>query len=339
MKRHGELWPQIISMENLSLAYEKAKSGKSHYFDVQMIETDPDKYLKKLQRNLAKGRFNTSSYVKMEKQEGGKLREIHKLPFYPDRIVQHALMNVVGPILRNSMIRDTFQSFKGRGTSDCRRRIQKLTKSDHCPQYSAKVDISKFYQSVNNDLMKQKLRTKIKCQDTLILIDNILDSIHGLPIGNLTSQDFGNFYLNELDWTVKQSLKPAGYYRYCDDIVIFSNSKKELKAVISFIKKHCQSIKVSIKPNWEIVDIYKQGIDFVGYVFSSTQTKIRKSIVNKVVTTIDKPIHVDTLRSLISYKGWFKHSNAHSLWTELIPESYHQKFDGFFNENPLRAYP
>ena len=340
MNRHGNLWQKIISSENINLAYEKAKSGKGHYRDVKMIETDSDKYLKKLQRNLVKGRFTTSPYTKEIRQEGGKLREIHKLPFYPDRIVQHALMNELGPILRNSMIRDTFQSFKGRGTSDCRRRIQKLTKTKACPYYAAKVDIRKFYQSVDNNILKQKLRTKVKCPQTLSLIDNIVDSIQGLPIGNLTSQDFGNFYLNSLDWDIKQNFKPAGYYRYCDDIVVFSDSKKELREIVSHISAVCDSLSVPIKPNWEIVDVYKQGIDFIGFVFKHNRTMLRKNLAMNFSKTVkESPVSVKTLRQLMAYKGWFKHSNSYSLWSEMITESYSNKFTGFFNENPLRAYP
>jgi RNA-directed DNA polymerase len=138
--------------------------------------------------------------------EGGKMRRIYKLPYYPDRIVQHALMSAVGPIFRRSLIRDTFQSLPERGTSDARRRVQKMMKSD--PQaYALKMDIRKYYPNVNNDKLKEVIRRKIKCKDTLWLMDNIIDSMSGLPIGNLTSQYFGNIFLYEFDWWVKQELK------------------------------------------------------------------------------------------------------------------------------------
>jgi RNA-directed DNA polymerase len=223
MKRYGNLWKDIVDLENIKFAHKQARRGKSFYTEVKMVDGDIDKYCKEIWAMLVNKTFTTSPYEIEERHDGRKMRTIYKLPYYPDRIVQHALLSVVGPILVNSFIRDTFQSITRRGTADAAKRIKRLVRSKDCPRYALKIDVHKYYPSVNNNLMKQAIRKKIKCADTLWLFDDIIDSIEGLPIGNYTSQHLGNLYLNDFDWWIKQELKPKGYFRYCDDIVVFAD--------------------------------------------------------------------------------------------------------------------
>ncbi|MGL4520834.1 MAG: RNA-directed DNA polymerase [Phocaeicola sp.] len=181
--------------------------------------------------------FSTSKYVIKKKVEGGKLREIYSLPYFPDRVVQHALLQVIGPRLEKSFIRDTFQSIKGRGTSDARKRVSRFIKINR-PTHYLQLDISKYYPSINNSKLKQKIRSVIKCPDTLHLLDNIISSCEGLPIGNYTSQVLGNYYLTDFDWFIKQQLKVKGYFRYCDDLVFFGTSSKELMDIKILVEKY-----------------------------------------------------------------------------------------------------
>lgn len=339
MKRYGNLWPDIVSMETLREAHRLAKIGKSHYTAVKMVERDVEGHLQKLRDDLLNKRFTTSEYTIEDRMEGGKLRRIYKLPYYPDRIVQHALMIVVGPIFRRSLIRDTFQSMPSRGTSDARRRVQKMMKTD--PQkYALKMDIRKYYPNVDNTILKRTIRRKIKCKDTLWLADNIIDSMKGIPIGNLTSQYFGNFFLYEFDWWVKQNLKCQYYYRYCDDMVLFCNDKHTLRRWRREIEAYLNSLHLEIKPNWQVYDTEKQGVDFVGYVFKTQSTRLRKTVVSRLLEHSGKVKsgHLSPKQSLdtfAAYKGWTMRCNAKLLWRSCVSKGVVKYCNNVYKSNPL----
>lgn len=332
MKRHGNLWNKITDIDNLRYAHSQAKLGKSYYREVKMVDSNTDMYLRKIQNILINKTFTTSEYEVEEIFDGRKIRIIHKLPYFPDRIVQHALLNVIGDILTKSFIRDTFQSIRGRGTTDAMKRVKKLVRdSEETPPLALKIDIHKYYPSVNNDKLKAMIRKKIKCPDTLWLIDDIIDSVSGLPIGNYTSQHFGNVYLNQFDWAMKQQIKPLGYFRYCDDIVIFGKSEKELLKIKERAEEMLTDLNLRIKPNWKIYDVKREGVDFVGFIFKPEKTKVRESIASNFRKKCKKQRQLKSSRksgfekyscddssteinSLMAYKGWFKRCNAKQLW-------------------------
>jgi hypothetical protein len=315
MKRHGNLWDEITSLKNIAKAHKLARRGKSFYSEVKMVDSNPDVFFIDIQHILVSKQFTTSAYEIEQRFDGKKVRTIYKLPYYPDRIVQHALLNVIGPIITKSFIRDTFQSIVGRGTSDAMRRVRKLV-IEKTPRFALKVDIEKYYPSINNEIMKAEIRKKFKCVDTLWLIDDIIDSTKGLPIGNYTSQHFGNLYLNEFDWWMKQQIKPDGYFRYCDDMVFMSDSKMYLMNLCKKIVLKLSSINLKIKPTWCIYDVARQGANFVGFVFSHKLTKIRKSIAVKfkIACKQVKESTVFTRSKIMAYKGWCRPVNAKMLW-------------------------
>lgn len=310
MKRAGNLWSSIASVENIKQAHAKARKGKLHYKEVQKYDKDVEKYSSEISKLLLDKSFKTSPYLIQEIFDGRKNRTVYKLPYFPDRVVHHALMLVVGPLIQKSLIRDTFQSLPNRGTSDAAKRVKRLI-VEKKPKYALKLDIEKYYPSVDNEILKEKLANKIKCKDTLWLLNEIIDSSKGLPIGNYTSQILGNFYLSNMDWRIKQDIKPLGYFRYCDDLVLFSNSKKFLKKTFEKLSIETQVLDLKIKPDYQIVKVDKQGIDFVGYVFRSTSTRLRRTI-KESFTKSSKGLPV--LNSLMAYKGWVKHSNSKKLW-------------------------
>ena len=318
MKRHGNLFERIVDIENIKLAHKQARRGKAFYSEVKMVDADIEHYAQEIQKMLVNQTFTTSEYEVQERFDGRKMRTIYKLPYYPDRIVQHALLNVAEPILTNSLIRDTYQSIRGRGTSDAMRRVKRLVRSPNSPRYALKIDVAKFYPSVNNNIMKKAIRRKIKCVKTLWLFDDIVDSMPGLPIGNYTSQILGNVYLAKFDWTVKQHLCPSGYFRYCDDIVFMSNSKDELMRYKEWATKALSDLALSIKPSWNVYDIREQGVDFVGYVFKPSKTRLRKSIKDNFTKACKElkrlPATTRNLSRVMAYKGWAKSCNGKELW-------------------------
>ena len=321
MKRHGNLWEKIIDYDNLIIAHRNARRGKLYYTEVKEVDAFEDEFIKYLQYLLVSKKFNTSPYEISERFDGRKTRTIYKLPYYPDRIVQHALLQVCEPIWKPTFIRDTFQSITCRGTHDARKRVEKAIKNKPC-QYALKFDINKYYPSVDNEILKKTCRNKIKCTDTLWLIDNIIDSNQGLPIGNCTSQYFGNLYLNSFDWWVKQELKPNHYFRYCDDIVLLGNSSEELHQMREkCFDKLKTDYNLSVKKDWQVFPVDVRGLDFVGYVFASSETRLRNRIAvnlklkSKQICRSHKDMSAfEIVNSVGSYWGWCKNANAKKYW-------------------------
>jgi hypothetical protein len=132
------------------------------------------------------------------------------------------------------------------------------------------------------------------------------------------AHNFGNLYLNDFDWWIKQEIKPLGYFRYCDDILIIGNSAKDLMEIKQKATNKLKCLGLTVKNNWNIYDIHKNGVDFVGYVFSPQKTKLRKTISNKFKEVCKKIIKnkniKNPLNSLMAYKGWVKFCNAKALW-------------------------
>lgn len=340
MKRHGDLFSKVIALDNLLYAHKQAKKGKAHYREVKTVETNPRLFCEQIQYDLETQSFTTGEYQIEDIFDGRKPRTIYKLPYYPDRIVQHALVQVCRPIWECWFIRDTFQSIVGRGTHDAKDRIEKVIKGSK-GLYALKFDIKKYYPSVNNTLLKQIIRYKIKCVNTLWLLDDIIDSCEGLPIGNYTSQYLGNVYLTPFDWWVKQHLKVKHYFRYCDDIVILGKSAKECHQMRKLIFTKLQDeYFLSIKSNWQVFPVDDRGVDFVGFVFKPHSTRLRKKIVKNFRLKTkqcarQKLKQTKYINGLMSYWGWCKHANAKKLWKHCVTNDI-VKYADKFSTNPLR---
>lgn len=328
MKRYNNLFTAITDIENIQLAVYNASRGKAHYREVKQIMKNPDAIAHQISELLVNKSFKNAPYIHFSSMQYGKKREIYKLPFYPDRIIQHAVCQVLEPIWDAQYIRDTFACIKGRGIHDGVQRVKDALSSDpNGTAYCLKIDIKKYYPSVNNSALKAIVRIKIKCKDTLWLLDEIINSHQGLPIGNYTSQHLSNIYLSGFDHFVKEKLKIKHYFRYCDDIVMLSATKTELwntyKAVESYLDNE---LKLQIKDNYQVFPVQSRGIDFLGYRFFHKYTLLRKSIATKMkrrVRQISKhaaPHKSKSVRStLASYSGWMKHANCHNLKMVWMP--------------------
>lgn len=304
MKRHGNLWSKIVDIDNIKSAHKNARKGKKHYSEVKMVDTDIDVYCLEIKRLLESKEYTTSAYTKFIKNDKGKEREIFKLPYYPDRIIQHALMQIVEPIWKGTLIADTYQSIKGRGIHKCLPKVKRAVQVDRV-KYYMQLDVKKFYPSIDHDMLKSVVRHKIKCKDTLWLVDDIIDSSEGIPIGNYVSQYLGNLQLSKLDHLMKEALGVKHYYRYCDDILLLCNSKEVLHKLKSIITDELIKIKLELKYNHKISTVTK-GIDFLGYVIYVRKLLLRKSIKNRLVR-----LYSD--KSAPSYNGWLVHCDGHNL--------------------------
>lgn len=315
MKRHGNLFNKIVDKDNIRLAHKNARKGKTFYAEVQKIDADIDKYVDEIHNMLVDGTYTVSEYKMFVKNDKGKMREIYKLDYYPDRIIHHAILQILEPIWKPMLIDSTYQSIKGRGVKACKRGVQKCIKENKDTElWVLKLDIKKFYPSVNNEILKFIINKKIKCKKTLDLLYCIIDSMEGLPIGNYISQYLGNIYLMYLDQLIKSLPITVSYFRYCDDIVVISNNKDNIKEICDIITKYLESeLSLSVKSNVQYFNLSKRLLDFVGYVFMSDgKVRLRSSIVKRMKIALIE----NKTESVSAYYGWVLESKAFGLWNK-----------------------
>lgn len=318
MKREGNLFELMCSKENIRLAITNAMKGKSHYSEVMYVAENMDKCIDELHVLLLNKEFKNSEYEIFQKQSGDKLREIYKLPFYPDRIVHHCIVQVLQPMWTKLLIRDTYSTIPGRGIHDGVRRIKKALKDVNGTRYCLKLDVKKYYPSIDHDVLKLILQRKIKDVDVLDLMYEIIDSTNGIPIGNYVSQWFGNVYLAYFDHFCKEQLKCKYYFRYCDDIVILDADKGRLHAILVAINDYLNNeLNLTVKSNFQVFPTSVRGIDFLGYRFFHTHTLVRKRIVKQLKRKLNNQ------KSMVSYWGWLKHADSYRLTNKYL---YERKF-------------
>ncbi len=273
----SNLFEQVTSIDNLKLAAKKAqKNVKRKSASLKGFLANQEQKVFELQQELRNGTFKTSPYYQFKVFEP-KERTVCALPFYPDRIVQHACMNILLPIWERKFTADTYNCLKGRGTHGFVRKLKKTLQNDvEGTQYALQIDIRHFYESLDHETLKKIVRWTIKDKRLLALLDEIIDSHpDGVPIGNYTSQFFATLYLTQFDHYVKRVLKAKYYFRYCDDIIILSDSKAELWRILKGIVEYLEKLKLVVKPNLRVFPT-DTGIDVVGYVFYHTHTRLRK---------------------------------------------------------------
>ena len=202
MKRLGNLYSKVCDLDNLRLAYQKARKGKGGRYGVKLYEKNLERNLLELQKELINKTYKTSEYETFLIYEP-KEREIFRLPFR-DRIVHHAIMNILEPIWVGVFSYDTFSCIKKRGIHGAEKKLrEELSLYPEETAFCLKLDVRKFYPSIDHDLLKGVVRRKIKDPDLLWLIDGIIDSAPGVPIGNYLSQYLANLYLAYFDHDIK----------------------------------------------------------------------------------------------------------------------------------------
>ena len=331
MKRNDYLFDKICSMENLRLADFKARKGKKHNRGVQLFDRDPEGNLQRLRALLLSGQYKTSRYSFFTVHDP-KERTIARLPYYPDRIVHHAIMNVIEPIITKMYTADTYACIKGRGSHLARHRIMEAMRKDpEGTTYCLKLDIRKYYPSIDHEILKGILRRKFKDVRLLGLLDEIIDSAEGLPIGNYLSQTLANVFLAHFDHYVKEVLRVKYYYRYVDDIVILGADKAELRRIFYAIRERLAAQKLRVKDNWQIFPVEARGLDFLGFVFRHGYVRLRKRIKRNIFRTLAHLRKVCKTTKEIrlavgSYIGWLKYTNSRNLINTLNSFSYGKVF-------------
>lgn len=323
-KRINNIYPRIYNEANIELADNKARKCKRTRYGVRKHDEYRELENLVLHIMLRDGTYKTSRYTTYKIYEP-KERVIFRLPYYPDRITHHAIMNIMEPIWVKIFTRDTYSCIKGRGIHALLKKLRSdLNKDKQGTKYCLKMDIKKFYPSINHSILKQIIRKKLKDKCLLALLDEIIDSADGVPIGNYLSQFFANLYLAYFDHWVKEELKVKYYYRYADDIVLLSDSKQQLRSWLLAIKMYLRVVlNLKLKDNYQIFPVDSRGVDFVGYVCYHNYTKLRKSIKKKMLRTInsDEPDKTILDRKLASYFGWLKYCNSKNLLKKIYQQT------------------
>lgn len=317
MKRLNYLFEKIIAIENLQLADQRARKGKGFQYGIKIHDKSRDENIVSLHGQLKRGEYRTSAYSTFTIHEP-KERIVSKLPYFPDRIVHHAIMNILEPVFTSVFTADTYSCIKRKGIHGAANAVKAALSDPDETVYCLKLDIRKFYPSIDHCILKQLLQRKFKDRLLLDLLFEIINSAPGIPIGNYLSQYFANFYLSGFDHWLKEVKRVKYYYRYADDIVILASNKNVLHSLFSDINIYMQErLKLEIKSNYQVFPVDARGIDFVGYVFRHGYTRIRKSIkqnfARKMATSLN-------LTSLASYNGWLCHCNSNHLLKKILNE-------------------
>lgn len=345
MKRYGDIYDKICTMENLYEAHRNARKDKLFYKEVQMVDADPEKYLRQIQEMLVNETYEVSEYTISVINDKGKERELAKLPYFPDRIIQWAIMLQIEHVFMEVFCSHTCASIKNRGISKAKELVEGYLNQDkEGTQYCLKIDVSKFYPSIDHAILKELLARKFKDKRLLNLLFKIVDSSpngKGVPIGSYLSQYLANFYLAYFDHYIKEKLHLSYVVRYMDDIIVLSDSKEHLHEVRRKIDEYLtEKLHLHLKDNWQVFPVDVRGVDFVGFRFFHGYTLLRKRTckkfkcrMNKIKQKQDKGelINYSEWCSANSYKGWLKMCDGYRL-TEKYITPIQPSLDRYYNE-------
>ena len=253
-----------------------------------------------------------------------KERRISIPQFFPDQIIQWAVLLQIIPILEKGMDPFCCGSVPGRGRDYARRHIQRWLEHDpRGTKYCLKLDVHHFYPSIRHDQLKAMLRRKFKDKKLLRLLDLIIDSAPGLPIGNVTSQWLANFYLQGFDHFVREQLHVKYYVRYMDDMVVFGPNKRKLGRTKGVAEAYLNSLGLVLNPKWQKFRTDSRGLDFLGFRFFHGKTILRRAVMLKISrkvrqTAKKKSWNPHNCKSILSYLGWFQHTDNYKMYQQWV---------------------
>ena len=337
MKRYGNLYPKIIEFNNLFLAAHKAQLGKRYRDNVLDFNFNLEREIFNLQQELKDKTYQPGAYRTFHITDP-KSRLISAAP-YRDRVVHHALCNIIVPIFERTFIRDSYANRIGFGTHRSLRRFIQFVRSS---SYILQCDIKKYFPSIDHEILKELIRRKIKCSDTLWLIDAIIDNSNqqetvieyfpgddlltplarrkGLPIGNLTSQFYANIYLSGFDHFIKEKLKVAKYVRYVDDFALFSDDRDFLAKARRKIEAYLAKLRLKIHPIKSQLFATKYSATFLGFRILPDRIRVRNSNLHRGRRRLRK-LQLEYARGKMSWsqisqslQSWVAHLEHGDTW-------------------------
>jgi retron-type reverse transcriptase len=337
MKRYGNLYSQITSFSNLLEAAKKAQKGKRFRDNVLQFNYNLERELESLKRDLEAKTYQPGKYKTFEIREP-KRRLISAAP-YRDRVVHHALCNVIVPIFERTFISDSYANREGFGTHKALRKFTQFARSS---RYILQCDLKKYFPSIDHAILKELIRRKIKCKDTLWLLETIIDNSNeqelviehfpgddllaplqrrrGLPIGNLTSQCLANVMLNGFDHFVKEQLKVSKYVRYVDDFALFSDEREFLSRARRSIEEYLARLRLKIHPIKSQLFETKQGANFLGFRIFPDRIRVRTENLRRArrrLKQLQQDYHqgkIDLSDIIHSLQSWEAHLKYGDTW-------------------------
>jgi RNA-directed DNA polymerase len=306
---------KIADIENLKLAYKNTSKNKKSTFGYLEFREYDQYNLIQIQKELLDGTYKVGEYRKFVIYEP-KAREISALNF-KDRLVQHALCNIISPIFDKTLLPYTFACRRGMGTHGALDNVRETLKYNNF-KYFLKTDFSKYFASIDHDVLWPMIEKRIHCRDTIKLIEEIIPRGQiGIPIGSLTSQLMANVYASQLDHYIHHELKQRYWTRYMDDIVILGDDRQELLYVFRKIEefsKNSLNLKIS---KWQVSPL-SNGINFVGYRIWKAYTLVRKDCIKKAKGKIPMINTISDLdKFLASWYGHTKWANCNHITEKL----------------------
>lgn len=325
-KKYKHLFEQIVSRDNLWLAYRKAAKGKHGSLGFLQFRQNEAANIATIERALLTGEYQPGAPRKFTVCEP-KPREISALPF-ADRIVQHALCNVIEPIFERIFLPQSYACRPGRGTHAAAIAVQSTLRrllDNGADPWILKTDYSKFFASIRRDVLHREFRRKLSCQRTLALLETII-SPHGvgLPIGNLTSQLSANLYGHIADRYLAHQVGLTHFARYMDDIVVIGHSREAMRLLqvnLGGFSAHEMGLRFS---RWS-VQHWSRGVNFVGYRIWPTHKLLRRSTVVRArrrITALCRNGDTDGLSAFTAaWRGHAQWANSFNLLNRLRIDS------------------
>ena len=314
----------IVSIDNLLLAWQEFLKGKRNKKDVQSFQFSLMDNILSLHSDLSSRNYRHEDY-QMFNISDPKPRIIHKASVR-DRLLHHAVYRILYPFFDKTFISDSFSCRNNKGTHKAIQRFRQfsyiVSKNNTKTCWVLKCDIKKFFASIDQNILIHILQNYILDEDIINLLKSVIFSFNsgkaetGLPLGNLTSQLFANVYMNEFDQFMKHKLKAMYYIRYADDFIILSERKNELKSTIPQIKSFLfGGLSLELHPDKVFTKTLASGVDFLGWVHFLDHWVLRKTTRKRMLKRIKENPKLETLNS---YLGLLKHGNTARLKSKIL---------------------
>ena len=316
-KRYGYLTPKIIERPNMDRAFDEVvdqlPEPRRTYYRKRREEI-----VGRLTKRISDGSFRVTNYREMWVTDGPKIRKVQS-PCVEHRIGCNAIMRIVEDVLYPSVIKTSAASIPGRGMHRLFVKMRHDIENDReGTAYFYKCDIRKFFESIDQDLMWEFVKDRIKDPILLPILHNFVTMMEkGLSIGLRSSQCYGNIFLSGIDHYFKDVLGVRYYYRYCDDIVILASSKRKLWLLRDIMHEQAAELKLEVKPN-ECVRPISEGIDFLGFVYDGKKGRLRKRTKQKAARKLHKVKSRKRRQQIMgSLKGMAKWGDCKHLYKTL----------------------